>query len=125
MTSTNSLSPSPFAPSSASFKSWVRRASDSMMRSGTLSWAILAATCELMDGSNELTFDATLGAGIDGRIHTRADAEAGPEFAGGGRAAPALLDAQPAIPGPAPTVSVIIDVQPSASPAPAPPMQAL
>src|SRR5260370_11424463 len=115
MTSTNPWSPSSFAPSSASFKLWVRRASESMMRSSTVSWAILAATCELMDGSNELTFDATLGAGIDGRIHTRADAEAGPEFAGGGSAAPALVDAQPAIPGPAPTVRVMIGVEPSGS----------
>src|SRR2546428_382603 len=101
MTSTNSLRPSSLAPSSASCRSCERRASASMMRSSTVSWAILAATCELMDGSKELTFEATLGDGIDGRIHTRADAEAGPAFAGGGRAASALVDAQPAIPGPA------------------------
>src|SRR5207302_7768306 len=43
MTSVNSLSPSPVAPVSASFTSWARRASDSMMRSSTASCAILLA----------------------------------------------------------------------------------
>src|SRR6266851_7698601 len=86
MTSTNSLSPSSLAPSSASFKSWERRA-----------------------------FDSTLGVGIAGSIHTRADAETGPASPPGGRAASALLDAQPASPGPEPTLSVMIGVEPSGS----------
>src|SRR2546421_6453904 len=43
MTSTNSLSPSAVAPVVASCTSWARRASDSMIRSRTASWAILVA----------------------------------------------------------------------------------
>ncbi len=68
-----------------------------------------------MFGSKEVTFDARLGAGIDGRIQTRADAEAGPASRGGGSAAPALVDAQPASPGPEPTLRVMIGVEPSGS----------
>src|SRR5260370_30996268 len=115
MTSTNSLSPSPVAPASAASKWWGRGASDRMMGSSTGSWAILAATGEFMEGSNEVTFDATLGVGRDGRIHRRADGEAGAALPAGGRAAPALSDAQPAIPRPPPTVSVMIGVEPSGS----------
>src|ERR1700682_6725762 len=55
--------------------------------------------------------------GIVGRIHSCADAEAGPEFGGGGRAVPAAVDTQPATAGPAPTVSFSVGVVPSASPA--------
>src|SRR2546430_17509361 len=55
--------------------------------------------------------------GIDGRIHTCADAEAGPEVLGGGRAAAAELETQPPMAGPAPTLSASVGVDPSASPA--------
>src|SRR2546430_9728084 len=55
--------------------------------------------------------------GIDGRIHTCADAEAGPEVLGGGRAAAAELETQPPMAGPAPTLSARVGVDPSASPA--------
>src|ERR1700682_2772191 len=102
MTSTNSFRPSPMAPLSASWRSWARRASDSMMRSSTASWAIFAAF-RVADWSNARTFDATVTVGIVGRIHSCADAGAGPEFPGGGRAAPAELETQLPMAGPAPT----------------------
>src|ERR1700730_6028627 len=116
ITSTNSLRPSSLAPLSASFKSWARRASDSMMRSSTTSWAILLAVCCDRDGLKAFTFAAMPTEGNDGTIHTRADPETGPEFAAGGRVSPALLKTQEATPGPAPTVSVTAGVEPSESP---------
>src|SRR5437879_11898710 len=54
---------------------------------------------------------------IDGRIHTCADAEAGPEVLGGGRAAAAEFETQPPMAGPAPTLSASVGVDPSARPA--------
>src|ERR1700730_11413068 len=115
-TSVNSLSPSSMAPVPASVKSWARRASDSMMRSSTTSCAILAAF-PVVDLSKATTFGATLTVGIVGRIHTGAEAEAGPELLGGGGAAPAELETQPPMAGPAPTASASVGVDPSASPA--------
>src|SRR5437868_15375327 len=55
--------------------------------------------------------------GIGGRIHSCADAEAGPEPLGGGRAAAAELETQPPMAGPAPIVATRVGVDPSASPA--------
>src|SRR5436305_12171271 len=55
--------------------------------------------------------------GIGGRIHSRADAEAGPEPLGGASAAAAELETQPPIAGPAPMVSARVGLDPSASPA--------
>src|SRR5450759_1964586 len=78
---------------------------------------MLAAACGVMDGSKASTFEAMLTVGIGGRIHTRVDAEDGPKFPTGGRAAPAVLETQPAIAGPVPTVSVTVGVEPSARPA--------
>src|ERR1700686_5812122 len=117
MTSVNSFRPSPMAPLSASVKSCERRASDSMMRSRTMYCAILAADWGVMEGSKDCTFEAMLTAGIGGRIHTRAEPETDPELLGGGRAADAELETQPAIAGPAPTDSATVGVEPSASPA--------
>src|SRR6202521_4188492 len=87
-----------------------------MMRATTASWAIFAAF-RGADWSNALTFDATVTVGIGGKIHSCADAEAGPEFPGGGRAAPAELETALPMAGPAPTVSASVGVAPSASPA--------
>src|SRR2546429_666331 len=55
--------------------------------------------------------------GIGGRIHSWADAEAGPEPLGGGSAAAAELETQPPMAGPAPMVATRAGVDPSASPA--------
>src|ERR1700719_1172445 len=64
-----------------------------------------------------MTLGARVTAGIVGRMYSWADAEAGPEFRGGGRAAPAAVDTQLAMSGPAPTVGGRVGVDPSASPA--------
>src|SRR6202162_5759298 len=64
-----------------------------------------------------MTLGARVTVGIVGRISSCADAEAGPEFRGGGRAAPAAVDTQLAVPGPAQTVRGRVGVDPSASPA--------
>src|SRR5579864_4580824 len=117
MTSVNSVRPSSLAPVAARVMSWERRASDSMIRSSTVSWAILAATWAVIVGSKELTFEATLGAGNAGSIQTRADADTGTELPAGGRASPAVLATQTATPGPLPTISGTVGVVPSASPA--------
>src|SRR6202165_6385641 len=87
-----------------------------MIRSSTTSCAHLSAFCGA-DLSKAITFGAMVTLGIVGRIHSCADAEAGPEFGGGGRAVPAAVDTQPATSGPAPTVSFSVGVVPSASPA--------
>src|SRR5882762_3718705 len=70
-----------------------------------------------MDGSNAFTFEAMLTAGIGGSIHTRAEAEPGPELPAGGRAELALSENHPAGAGPSPTVRVTVGVEPSARPA--------
>ncbi len=88
----------------------------SMMRSSTMSFAILAAFRDA-DWSNATTFDAMFTMGIAGRIQSCAEAGAGPEFGGGGSAAAAELDTQRARSGPAPTLSPRVGVDPSASPA--------
>src|SRR3989442_139021 len=74
-----------------------------------------AATCGVIEGSNAITLGATIGVGIAGRDHARADAEVGPTLFGGGRAAAALPDTQPATSGPVPTVTVSVGSVPSAS----------
>src|SRR5882672_7161334 len=88
-----------------------------MTRSSTMSCAILAAACGVMEGSNAITFEAMLTEGMDGRIQTRADAELGAEFPAGGSAKIALSETHPATAGPVPTVRVTVGVDPSASPA--------
>src|SRR5258708_3900528 len=57
-----------------------------MIRSSATSCAILSATDWVIEGSNELTFEARLADGIGGRFHTRPVAETGPESAAGGSA---------------------------------------
>src|ERR1700682_65274 len=64
-----------------------------------------------------MTLGATVTVGIVGRRYSCADAEAGPEFRDGGRAAPAAVDTQLAMSGPAPTARGRVGVDPSASPA--------
>ena len=64
-----------------------------------------------------MTFEAMLTVGMGGRIHTRPEPDPDPEFAGGGKAAAAELDTQPAMAGPDPTVSATVGVEPSVSPA--------
>src|SRR5437667_12710285 len=115
-TSTNSFNASPVAPVPASCKSCARRASDSMTRSSTTSRAHLSAFLGA-DWSKALTFEATVTVGMDGRIHTGADAAAGPELVGGGSAAPAELTTQPPMAGPAPTASARVGGDPDARPA--------
>src|SRR5207244_7466640 len=95
---------SPVAPLSARCVSCARRASDSMMRSSTTSCAILSAV-PTVDLSNATTLDGTVPVGIGGRIHSGADAETGPEFFGGGRAAAAAPETQLPTAGPVPTLS--------------------
>src|SRR5438132_714078 len=87
-----------------------------MTWSSTTSRAYLSAFLGA-DWSKALTFEATVTVGMDGRIHTGADAAAGPELVGGGSAAPAELTTQPPMAGPAPTASARVGVDPSARPA--------
>src|SRR4030081_2612446 len=91
MTLVNSVRPSLDAPLCASFRSWERRASDSMMRSSTVSCAIVLAACWFIDGSNAVTFESSVTDGIGGSVHTRPDAETGVDSPGAGSAESAAL----------------------------------
>src|ERR1700687_4912313 len=81
-----------------------------------MSCAIFAAVCGVMDGSKAFTFDAMVTAGMGGRIQTWAVAATGARSPEVGKAVPAVLDTQPPMAGPLPTVSVTAGGEPPASP---------
>src|SRR5258708_6529966 len=74
-----------------------------------------AAVCGVTVWSKAVTVWGTPTEGTGGRTHTRADAVAGAEPPAGGRAAAAEPAIQAAGPGPDPTRSVTLGVEPSAS----------
>src|SRR5260370_1323035 len=119
MTPTNSTSPSPMAPLSASFESCDRRASASMTRSSTASWVTRWATSGVILALKYVTLEAIATCGTAGSTHTRA--QAGPATrrasGGGGRASRAEPRTQLPRAGPTPTISVMVGVVPSESPA--------
>ena len=112
----NSFSASPSAPVAASVKSWARRASDSMTRSSTTSWAIRLASDWLSFGSKSSTFEAMLTLGIEGSTHTRAVPDMGTAFPNSeGSELAAEVAIHPAGSGPAPTMSTTAGNDPSDS----------
>ena len=96
ITSVNSLSPSPMAPASASFRSCARRASDSIIRSSARSCAHLVAVVWSIVGSNAVTLAGTVTRGIEGSTHTLAEAAVEGVPGAGGRAAAADATVQDA-----------------------------